>query len=140
MGATVTSVIEWLTGLGWDVTQESGAPLVQGPYIRDEPDRLVTITRVPGPGFVLEALGDAGAFQARVRGPQDHTPAIAEALAYQLDALILGAQFPAVLPDGTVLIHVHRLGSGPSPLAGGPDDGDRYELTCTYLCIAGTTT
>jgi hypothetical protein len=137
MPAATTSVISWLTGLGWDATEEQGAPIRPGPYIQAMPDRLVTITTTPGPGYGADAALDVSAFQARVRGPQND-PAGAEQLAYQLDTLILNALFPAILGDGTVLVHVHRLGSPPQLLSPGPDTGDRYELTCTYLCFAGT--
>jgi hypothetical protein len=137
-----SSVIAWLRSLGWDFDQEIGCPLVMGPYVPDEPDRVVVITPTSGPGYVMEAAADAGAFQARVRGPQggDGSPgaqAAAEQLAYALDALILGASFPAVV-DGHTLIHVHRLGSTPSPLSGEPDDGDRFSYVTSYVCIAGT--
>jgi hypothetical protein len=137
MPLPAASIVAWLTELGWDARQEYGAPLLLGPYIPEEPDRVAVITPVPGPGYVLEGDGDAGAFQARVRGGQNDQ-ADAEALAYLLDKLILGASFPAVTPSGQVIIHVHRLGGTPSPLSGTPDTGDRYELTCTYIAIAGT--
>ena len=141
MPASTGAVIGWLKSLGWDTTQEQGAPIVPGPFNRPMPDRLVTITALSGPGYLIDGAADASAFQARVRGPQDpEDPSEAEALAYALDALIFDAQFPAVLPDGTVLVHVHRLGSAPALFLPGPDDGDRYELTCNYVCIAGTTT
>jgi hypothetical protein len=129
-------VISWIQALGWDVRQEYGAPVVLGPYVLKVPDRLVTITPTPGPGFVLEAAADAGTFQARVRGGQNDQ-ADAERLAYALDSLILGAQFPAVV-DGHVIIHAHRLGGTPSPLSADPDDAERYSYICSYLCIAGT--
>jgi hypothetical protein len=132
-----TALIGWITGtLGWDATQETGVPVLMGPYVDEEPDKVVTLTPVPGPGYQLEAAADAGAFQARVRGGQDDQPG-AEALAYALDSLILGAQFPVVVA-GRTLIHVHRLGSTPSPLAADPDDGTRFSYVCTYLAIAGT--
>jgi hypothetical protein len=130
-----TSVISWLASLGWDTRQEYGAPLVLGPYVLKVPDQLVTLTPVPGPGYVLEADADAGAFQARVRGPQNDQAA-AEKLAYSLDALILAAPFPAIV-DGHVIIHAHRLGGSPAPLAADPDDADRWSYVTTYVCIAG---
>ena len=136
MPLPTTAIIDWITGLGWDATQETGAPVLMGPYVQPEPDKLCTITPVPGPGYMLEAAADAGAFQARVRGGQNDQPG-AEALAYQLDSLILGASFPAVI-DGHVIIHVHRLGGTPSPLAPNPDDAERYEYITVYIAIAGT--
>ena len=137
MPLPAASLVAWLTRLGWDVRQEYGAPIVPGPYVPPDPDRMVVITAVPGPGYVLEGDGDAGAFQARVRGGQNDQ-ADAEALAFLLDKLILGASFPAVTASGQVIIHVHRLGGTPSPLTASPDSGDRWEYTTTYLCIAGT--
>lgn len=136
MPLPTVSLIAWLASLGWDTTQESGVPLVHGPRIRKMPDRLATITPTPGPGYMLEAAADAGAFQARVRGDQNDQPGT-ELLAYELDSLILAASFPVVI-DSRVIIHVHRLGGPPSLLLPSPDDGDRYEYTCSYLCIAGT--
>lgn len=137
MPVPTASFIDWITSLGWDARQEKGAPVVAGPRILPSPDRLVTVTPVPGPGYVLEADADACAFQLRTRGPQNDQ-ASAESLAYLLDSLILRAAFPASLDGGQVLIHAHRLGGTPSLLAPGPDAGDRFELTCTYVCIAGT--
>jgi hypothetical protein len=136
MPLATTSVINWLTNLGWDVTQESGAPIVPGPYVLQEPDRIVVVSPTPGPGYILEGDADVSAFQARVRGSQNDQ-ADAETLAYLLDSLILRATFPVTI-DGRVLIHVHRLGGTPSPLAAGPDPGDRYEYICSYLCFAAT--
>jgi hypothetical protein len=130
-------LIAWILSLGWNDTAEYGAPVKRGPRIREMPDRLVSITPTPGPGFVLEAAADAGAFQARVRGAQNDEDD-AERLAFLLDSLILGASFPARTGSGQVVIHVHRLGGPPSPLSGDPDDGDRYSYICQYIAIAGT--
>ena len=137
MPLPTSALIDWLASLGWDDRQEYGAPLFPGPYVPDSPDKCVVVTATPGPGYVMEAAADAGAFQARVRGPQND-PAAAEQLAYALDSLILGAQFPAVTSSGQVIVHVHRLGGTPAPLSGSPDDGDRYELTASYVAIAST--
>ena len=136
MPLPTASFQNWLESLGWNTTQEYGAPFYLGPYVVKVPDRIVTLTPVPGPGFVLEAAADAGTFQARVRGGQNDQ-ADAERLAYALDSLILGAQFPAVV-DGHVIIHAHRLGGTPSPLSADPDDAERWSYICSYLCIAGT--
>ncbi|HMH89696.1 MAG TPA: minor capsid protein [Streptosporangiaceae bacterium] len=137
MAVSTTALIGWLVSLGWDAQQEAGAPVVMGPYVPDEPDRIVVVTPTGGPGYVLEGAADAGTFQARVRGPQDDQPA-AEALAGLLDSLILNASFPVVLAGGEVLVHVHRSGSGPSPLGPGPADGFRWTYVTTYLCISST--
>lgn len=137
MPLPTTDLVAWILSLGWDGTQETGAPVLTGPYVPDEPDKCVIVTPTPGPGFTNEAATDASAFQARVRGSQNDQPG-AETLAYLLDALILGASFPAVTGSGQVIVHVHRLGGTPSPLASGPDDGDRSEFVTSYICIAGT--
>jgi hypothetical protein len=127
-------IIDWLTGLGWDTTEESGAPIVPGPRIRPSPDKIVHITGSGGPGYVMEGAADSSLFQARWRGPSND-PLAAEALAAQMDSLILRAQFPATV-DGVTIILVARLGSGPSPLPLDPGDL-RYELTCNYSIITG---
>jgi hypothetical protein len=126
--------ISWLTNLGWDTTQEYGFPILPGAYVPDEPDKVVIATPVPGPGYLLEAAADGGAFQLRTRGGQ-LDQAGAEAAAYRLDALILGASFPARTASGQVIIHIHRLGGQPA-LLGPPDDGGRYEYVQTVLAIA----
>lgn len=136
-------ILDWLVALGWDVTQETGAPLYLGPYVPEEPDRLVVITPTPGPGYTLEGATDTSAFQALVRGQQGgdqslHAQTHAERLAYALDALIFSAQFPVVLPSGHVLALITRLGGHPSPLGAGIDDGDRASFTCQYLVQAST--
>lgn len=136
MAIPLSTIISWLTGLGWDASQESGAPILPGPYIRKMPDRLVTLTSTPGPGYVLEAAADAQAFQARVRGPQNDQDG-AEALALALDGLVLNASFPCVVAART-LIFCRRLGSQPSPLGAAPDQADRYEYTASYVLTAST--
>lgn len=136
MPLPTSDVIAFLENLGWDTTQESGAPVVPGPYILPSPDRLVTITGTSGPGWMLEGAADASGFQARVRGGQND-PDDAEALAFALDALIFGASFPVTSASGQKIIQVRRLGGTPSPLSGSPDDGDRTEFTCLYVAFAG---
>lgn len=131
------AVITWLSALGWDTRQERGAPLVKGPYVPKMPDRLVILTPTGGPGFLWDGAADASSFQARVRGGQNDQDS-AETLALALDTLILNASFPVLLPSGQVISHIHRAGGPPSPLAGDPDDADRWSYTCQYLCIAST--
>lgn len=137
MPLPTADIVAWLEDLGWDTTQESGAPILMGPYVEPEPDKLVTLTPTPGPGYILESAADASAIQARVRGGQFDQPG-AEVLAFALDSLILGANFPAASTSGKTIIHVHRLGGTPSPLAPNPDDGQRFSYICQYLVIAGT--
>jgi hypothetical protein len=127
-------IIDWIVGLGWDNTEETGAPVVPGPYIQTMPDKIVHITGGGGPGYLDEGALDSNLFQARVRGPADD-PFAAEALATLLDSMIFSARFPATV-DGVTIVHVHRLGGGPSPLPLDPSD-KRYELTCNYMLITG---
>ena len=143
MPLPTTDIVTWITALGWNITQETGAPLYLGPHVPPEPDRLVVISPTPGPGFQLEGAADTSAFQALVRGQQGgdqslHAQTHAEQLAYALDALIFGAQFPATLPSGHVLMLVTRLGGHPSPLGPSADDADRFIFTCQYLVQAST--
>lgn len=128
-------IIDWITGLGWDTREEAGYPLVIGPYIPRSPDKMVIITGGDGPGFILDGAADASNFQVRLRGPQNDQ-FTASSQAALLDAMIFSALFPAMI-DGVSIVHIHRVGSGPSPLGGGPDDAYRYEYTCNYLMITG---
>jgi len=137
MPGTVTQtqmIIDWLIGLGWNTTEEAGAPIVPGPRILPSPDKIVHITGSGGPGYVLDGAADSSLFQARWRGPSND-PIAAEALATLMDSMIFSAPFPATV-DGVTIIHVHRLGSGPSPLPLDPGDL-RYEFTCNYSITTG---
>lgn len=137
MPLPTTDLINWLASLGWDGTQESGAPLIMGPYVPDSPDKMVVVSPTPGPGFQFEAAADASGFQARVRGGQNDQPG-AESLAYALDSLILGAQFPVLGASGKTIIHIHRLGGTPWPLSPNPDDAERFSYVTQYVVIAST--
>lgn len=135
MTAQTQVIMDWIASLGWDTRQESGYPLLPGPEILDEPDKVVFVTGTGGPGYTTEEPAtDAWSFQARVRGPSDD-PLTPEDSARQLDALILGASFPATV-DGVKIVHVHRLAGRPAPLPLDPTDR-RFEYTCNYVMIAG---
>ena len=127
--------MDWIASTGWDTTQESGYPLMPGPEIIQEPDKIVHITGTGGPGYMTEEPAtDGWSFQARVRGPADD-PLAAEAAAGLLDSTILGAHFPTVV-DGVKIQHVHRMAGRPAPLPLDPADR-RFEYTCNYVMIAG---
>jgi hypothetical protein len=133
--AKTTLLIDFITGLGWDVTQESGYPLLPGPEIADSPDKEVTLTPSGGPGWVTEeAALDAWNFQARLRGAANdpNGPELASQL---LDWMILVANYPQVV-DGVTVSNVTRLSSPPSPLPLDPADR-RFEFTCTYIATTG---
>jgi hypothetical protein len=128
-------IMDWITSLGWDTTQELGYPILPGPLILDEPDRSLWITLTGGAGYVTdEGAADAWTFQARLRGaPND--PLGPDAMAVMLDQLILAGSFPASA-DGVSIQHAHRLGGPPAPLPVDPADL-RYEFTCNYVIITG---
>lgn len=128
-------VMDWITSLGWNEAEETGYPLRPGPEILDAPDRMVTITVTPGPGWITEeAALDCWGFQTRVRGPSD-TPLEPDLKSQQLDVLILNADTPVVI-DGMAIILVTRVGSTPSPLPLDPRDR-RFEYVCSYLITTG---
>jgi hypothetical protein len=128
-------IIDWITGLGWDIQQETGYPLVPGPYIQTSPDRIIHITGTGGAGYIVEeGLPQACTFQARTRGSSDD-PLEPEAAAQALEDLILGAPFP-VQVDGVTINHAHRLGGPPTPLPVDPADL-RHEFTGNYVIIMG---
>jgi hypothetical protein len=127
----VSDVIAWIAGMGWDGTQETGAPLVMGPYVPGEPDTVVVLTATPGAGYQFDGATDVCGLQARVRGGQSGDgstgpQAATEALAYKLDALIYNASYPARLASGKTLVTAHRLSGMPSPMPQAGDDQDRW--------------
>lgn len=133
--AKTTLLADFITGLGWDVTQESGYPLYPGPEILTSPDKAVFLTPSGGPGFVTEeAALDAWTFQTRVRGPADD-PIAPELAAQQLDYLILTASYPQQV-DGVTVALCARLAAPPSPLPLDPSDR-RFEYTTTYVITTG---
>ena len=128
-------IIGFLSGAGWDTTQETGWPLYAGPEILLEPDRAGFITATGGPGYTTEEGGtDAWSFQARLRGPADD-PDAAMAGAQLLDWTILGASTPASA-EGVRVINCQRLGSPPSALPLDPSDR-RFEYTADYIITTG---
>jgi hypothetical protein len=135
MAGLTDAIISWVGLLGWDVTQETGYPVYEGAYIREEPDRIVFVTGAGGPGYVTEeGSADAAQFQFRVRGPADSSGET-EAAAHLLDSMVLTALFPAQV-NGINIQHVHRLGGRPTPLPVNPQDL-RHEFTCNYIAIVG---
>jgi hypothetical protein len=128
-------IIDWLATAGWDDSQETGYPVLAGPYIADEPDKCVFVTGGGGPGYTTEEPAtDASAFQIRLRGPSDDA-FTAEAAAQDLDDLILRAHFPVQI-DGVWISTVYRLGNGPTPLPVDPGDL-RHEFTTSYVIVTG---
>jgi len=131
----VTVIIAWITLAGWDVTQETGFPLLPGPEIVDDPDQAVFLTPSGGPGYTTEEGGtDAWSFQARLRGPADD-PLAAQAAAQLLDYVILRGP-RNVLVNGVPVLNVQRLGSPPSALPLDPSDR-RFSYTANYILTTG---
>jgi hypothetical protein len=131
----VTVLIDWLTLAGWDVTQETGYPLLPGSEILAMPDKAVFLTPSGGPGYTTEEAGtDGWSFQARLRGGADD-PLGAQAAAQLLDYTILHGPHP-VLVDGVPVLNVQRLGSPPSPLPLDPSDR-RFEYVTSYIITTG---
>jgi hypothetical protein len=135
MTALTQVICDLIASLGWDDRQELGYPLVAGPYVPPEPDRLVVITGSGGPGYLTEeATIDGSNFQVRLRGPAED-PLAAEDAASSLDTLLLRASFPVQI-DGEWITTVSRVGSGPSPLPWDPSD-QRVEFTSNYMIATG---
>jgi hypothetical protein len=138
-----SDVVAWILSLGWDGTQETGCPIVMGPYVPDSPDTLAVVTMTPGAGFMRDGATDMCGFQARVRGGQSgdgstDAQAITEALAYKLDDLIFAASYPARLASGRTLVIAHRLSGMPSPMPQASDDLDRWTYVASYLIEVST--
>lgn len=116
-------------------------PVLPGPYIEVMPDRIITVTLLPGIGYVFEGAADQAGFQARVRGKGSanyrESYSDAESMAVALDSLIFSANFPVTLLDGQVIAKAYRSAGQPSVLAPAPDDGDRFEFICDYTIIVG---
>lgn len=138
MTAQTQVVIDLILSLGWDDRQENGWPVVPGPYVPPDPDRLLVVTGAGGPGYLTdEGSVDGSIFQARLRGVPDD-PFGAEQAAGQLDALLLAASqsgMPVVI-DGVPVSTVYRSGSGPTALPFDPTDR-RTEFTCNYVIVTG---
>jgi hypothetical protein len=133
--AKVTVLMDFISGLGWNVTQETGFPLFPGPEILTSPDRAVFLTPTSGPGWVTEeAALDCWGFQFLLRGAADD-PVGAQLAAQQLDVLILNGPYPQAV-DGVVIAVAGRSGGPPAPLPLNPEDR-RFEYACTYLITTG---
>jgi Bacteriophage minor capsid protein len=125
---TYSTLKDWLETLEVDIDR-----LNQGPFIPSMPDRLITVTMLPGAGYDTdEGALDQPTFQIRCRSAQgDQTSA--ESDAFEIDKKIFGAPFPALV-DGVRIVLVTRLAGAPAPL-GPPDDGDRFDYVCTYRAV-----
>ncbi|MGW1676032.1 phage tail terminator protein [Saccharopolyspora sp. NPDC002376] len=123
---TTTNIITWLQALGVEV------PLFPGTQrIPEMPDRIAVVTPLPGMGLSLEGIADTPGFQLRCRGAQMSADDC-EAIAYDADQRIRGADFPVTL-GAVQLTAVARSGGRPALLSSVPDSANRTEMVCTYL-------
>ena len=130
------TLTEWLSSLAPPPPAQPWPDIVSGPFIRDMPDRLVSITLLPGLGYAMEGSVDQPSFQVRARGDQSDQ-GDAETIAMDIDTAIFVQHFPQVFADTNFLL-VTRLAGMPAPL--GPpvqNDGMRLEYVCTYRTVIG---
>lgn len=124
-GLITADLVDWLNEAGFDFDVREGLKLP------DLPDRLAVFTRTGGAGLHLGDGFDRIVFQARVRGaagdPSRSTGADSERMAWQLDAVLLGAQMPTI--GGVPTLGFVRTGSPPTPEE---DTGDRVIMSCNY--------
>jgi hypothetical protein len=115
---------------------EAFPPYNEGPYIPDEPDKLITLTLTAGTGFSNQGATDGPTFQVRVRSDQN-AQQIGEEIANRIDSLLLIQLFPQTMPSGRKIRLVSRVGGAPASM-GPPDDAYRFDYVCNYYAIVGT--
>lgn len=104
-------------------------PIVREGDVIRTPQRCVEVTATGGAGTSHERLFDRAAVQIRVRGDQgDHDSA--EALATQVDAVLMGAAAPMRI-GGRPVVRIDYLGGPPAFVT--RDEARRTVLACTYL-------
>jgi hypothetical protein len=131
---TLPVLITWLNSIQPNPNSIEWPEFREGPYIHEMPDRLVTVTLLPGPGLSFEGLADQPAFQVRVRSKQNYQ-IDAETVSLSIDRAIFSQHFPQVF-QGVNLMLVTRSAGQPAPL-GPPDDAFRYDYVCTYRTVIG---
>jgi len=141
---TVGTLVDWLASLSTlpPTPPISWPAIMMGPYIHEMPDRLITVTLLPGLGYAMEGAVDQPTFQVRVRSDQNNQ-ASGEILAQDIDFRILNAKFPVTLNFANDLVSIDtkvslvtRAAGSPAPL-GPPDQAFRYDYTCTYRAVIG---
>jgi hypothetical protein len=126
----------WLQGLDPKLADETLVSVFVGPSIEDFPNRIVTVTEVPGPGLTTQGLVDNLCFQVRSRGEADDEDDAAD-LAKFIHRAVLSNPGPTEIGDRRI-ISARRLGGAPSPVPGTPDAGRRWEYVATYLLSVNT--
>lgn len=112
----------------WDFSNE--------PYPEEMPDRLVTVSLLPGLGLEMEGLIDNPVMQLRVRGPMNDYDE-AEEFALELDRILTFSSFPVEF-DGVYISRVRRSGGRPDTPFPDGDDGSRFILTSNYIVSVST--
>lgn len=133
-----TELTDWLLAIAeeFGLVGEAALPMLNcGPYIPDEPDKLVTITVTSGIGLGNEGATDSPTFQVRCRGDQSDQ-ASGEGIAFTIDGLLMSQLFPQLMPSGRMINLVDRVGGIPSTL-GPPDDAYRFDYICNYRVVIG---
>lgn len=127
-GLITQDVADWLAA-------RVSFPVLAGPYMPELPDRIGVITRTGGPGLRYEATFDAITLQLRVRGPQGDpstsAQAEAERMAWQADAVLLGAGMGEI--GGVHTLGFGRTGSPPTA-----EEQDPRVLAANYLVLAAS--
>lgn len=134
MPLSILQFRDWLQSLQPNPPAQQWPPFFTGPYIRDMPDQIVTVSLLPGIGFVMEGTADSPNVQIRTRSAQNDQQS-AEDVAFAIDQAIFNTHFPVIFEDTTFVL-VTRAGGSPVPL-GPPDDAFRYDYVCTYRCVIG---
>lgn len=126
---TYSELKEWLKGGLSDDDKYRDVAFWPGPNEENAPDdRFVMLTRVGGPGHVMEQIFDAVGWQVMCAGTQESFDD-AELLALRIDALITSATSQDV--EGIRLVTTYRQGSPPIPLT--VDDANRTRFVCSYI-------
>jgi hypothetical protein len=140
---TGSTLVDWISTLAPAPPNLPWPPLRSGPYINEMPDKLITLTMLPGLGFAAEGALDQPSFQVRCRGDQNDQSS-AENIAFQIDDAIFNAQYPVSSVDFSNdydpplnIVLVTRLSGAPAPLGPPEEPSFRYEYVCTYRCVIG---
>lgn len=136
VGFTNADACAWLKSLSPLLADTNLVAVFPGPYVADMPDRIVTVTEVPGPGLKHEGALDDKAYQLRSRGMAGSFED-AQELANFIDQKVLGNSGAAEIGERRI-VTVRRLGGAPTTVPGSPDTGRRWEFLATYMMTVNT--
>lgn len=117
---------DWLNAVPLDLD----VPFERGPRVREfgNADISGLVTMVPGPGELMDGVGDYSSFQVRLTSREANQEQLRKS-AFQLDTALRFGDYPADL-WGTWIVSVERTGGAPSELE--TDEHDRVSYVCTY--------